>query len=824
MNNEHDEIGLGPGKAAQDPGDAPLPEVRKRRPRSTPAKEVEEPTAVAPASASPLPGESPQGAVGLQASLDLRGATGAQGPSGPQGVAEGGGERVEAAGAGTDEAAGAGPDEGAGGVDDAGGLRGRFGRRRGRRGNGRRRLGPADAGASGAAQNDADAPATVGLGGSADGEFPDATADSGQGLDGGSQENDDDLGQPSADGSVEAGGSGDDVAIPVFAKPGYVGLTAGNARKPARPDAARVDDETSKMHKILADAGIGSRREMEELILAGRVSVNGQPAHVGQRIGATDQIRVNGRSLARKRVAVPIRVLLYHKPAGEVVTRDDPERRPRVFDRLPRLRGARWIAVGRLDLNSEGLLIFTTAGDLANRLMHPRYGWEREYAVRVLGRVDEETRLKLLAGIELEDGPARFSELEDLGGEGANHWYRAVISEGRNREVRRIFEAVGLTVSRLVRIRFGPVALPPRLSRGRLAELSEPEIAQLTREVKRAAAGVDGPIRGAGGDPQAQASASADGGSVEGPGSVPLPREPRAGRGSGDGRARGGRTDSRGPGQERPRGRVRPDAVAEAGSFDLPVEEGVPGEDGAAQEGRSVAGQPESSRPVAGKFARNQRTRGGAAGRAPGAGRRLQQGADAPRGEGADGAAIEDVDFNVAAPPQEEIIRGDEQPPYAAPAAQVRSYNGDTEWGDEDDHLVDDNIGNSIHDPRDGNGKIPPRQTGPKVNLVDDDWQPASETAHLEGITRSMRKDSRQQRFGGTPGFAAKVGVPRDPNAPPRPRQAKQFPQQRGKRGPSGGGGGNVAPKGGGNAGVKAGVKAGSGRRRTPSGKGRPPG
>ena len=199
----------------------------------------------------------------------------------------------------------------------------------------------------------------------------------------------------------------------------------------------------------------------------------------------------------------------------------------------------------------------------------------------------------------------------------------------------------------------------------------------------------------------------------------------------------------------------------------------------------------------------------------------MQQGqGDEPPSQVPASLAGEDVDFNVAVPPQVEKIRGDEQPPYAAPAAHPRGYNGDTEWGDDDDHLIDDNIGNSIHDPRDGNGKIPPRQTGPKVNLVDDDWQPASETAHLEGITRSMRKDSRQQRFGGTPGFAAKVGVPRDPNAPPRPRQAKQFPQQRGKRGAGGGGGGNMAPKGGGNAGVKA----GGGRRRTPSGKGRPPG
>ena len=363
-------------------------------------------------------------------------------PPSPDGGA--GAAPVASSGAATNGAAQ--PGTGAGGEDSQEAPRGRFGRRRNRRGLNRRRKGQGDE-----SQGD----------------------DHGEGA------------QPHAGSEVE-----ESEPIPVYARGSYVGLNAGGQRRPQRRDAAR-DDDSSKLHKILADAGIGSRREMEELILAGRVSVNGQPAHVGQRIGPNDQIRVNGRPLARKRVPLPTRVLLYHKPAGEVVTRDDPERRPRVFDRLPKLRGARWIAVGRLDLNSEGLLIFTTAGDLANRLMHPRYGWEREYAVRVLGRVDDEAREKLLGGIELEDGPARLSELEDIGGDGANHWYRAVISEGRNREVRRMFEAVGLTVSRLVRIRFGLVALPPRLGRGKLLELPEAEVTQLVRQVKRVSSDVD---------------------------------------------------------------------------------------------------------------------------------------------------------------------------------------------------------------------------------------------------------------------------------------------------------------------------------------------
>jgi pseudouridine synthase len=231
---------------------------------------------------------------------------------------------------------------------------------------------------------------------------------------------------------------------------------------------------------------------MEELILAGRVSVNGQPAHIGQRIGPNDQVRVNGRTVPRRPAGPVQRVLLYHKPAGEICTRDDPDRRATVFDRLPRIKGARWVSVGRLDFNTEGLLIFTTSGDLANRLMHPRYGWEREYAVRVLGRIDDEAREKLLSGVQLEDGPARVSLLEDIGGDGANTWYRVVLTEGRNREVRRLAESVGVTVSRLVRLRFGPVALPRGLARGRWLELDESEAHALMQEVRRAKGGEPG--------------------------------------------------------------------------------------------------------------------------------------------------------------------------------------------------------------------------------------------------------------------------------------------------------------------------------------------
>ncbi len=226
-----------------------------------------------------------------------------------------------------------------------------------------------------------------------------------------------------------------------------------------------------KLHKVLADAGVGSRREMEDLIIAGRVSVNGEPAHIGQRVGPNDQVRVNGRLVTRPNAQKPPRIILYHKPAGEIVSHDDPGGRANVFARLPKIRVGKWLSVGRLDLNTEGLLILTTSGDLANRLMHPRYGAEREYAVRVLGELGEEQRASLLSGIQLDDGMAKFGALDYLGGEGSNRWYRVTLSEGRNREVRRMFETAGVTVSRLIRTRFGDVVLPRNLRRGRWEEL-----------------------------------------------------------------------------------------------------------------------------------------------------------------------------------------------------------------------------------------------------------------------------------------------------------------------------------------------------------------
>lgn len=219
---------------------------------------------------------------------------------------------------------------------------------------------------------------------------------------------------------------------------------------------------------------------MEDWIRAGRVQVNGEPAVPGLKIGGTEHITLDGQPLriAPPRAETP-RVIAYHKPEGELVTQSDPEGRPTVFTALPRLRGARWVAVGRLDINTSGLLLLTTDGALANKLMHPSNQVEREYAVRVLGEVNADVLAQLQKGVTLEDGPARFESITDAGGQGANHWYHVVLREGRNREVRRLWEAVGVTVSRLMRIRYGPIALGRGLKRGKYRKLEDAEISAL---------------------------------------------------------------------------------------------------------------------------------------------------------------------------------------------------------------------------------------------------------------------------------------------------------------------------------------------------------
>ncbi len=267
------------------------------------------------------------------------------------------------------------------------------------------------------------------------------------------------------------------------------GAIAPEPRRILQPQA-----ETPKLHKILAQSGMGSRLEMERLILEGRISVNNEPAHIGQRIQFGDQIKVNGKPVRFRIDPPPARVIAYHKPVGEVVTHDDPQNRPTVFRRLPKLQQGKWQSVGRLDLNTEGLLLFTSSGELANQLMHPRFGLEREYAVRVLGALSRDEKHLLLDGVRLDDGVAQFGSIQDGGGEGSNCWYRVTISEGRNREVRRMIEAVGHAVSRLIRIRYGAMLLPRGLKRGAWMELEESDIRALTQAASGPSGVVGAPV------------------------------------------------------------------------------------------------------------------------------------------------------------------------------------------------------------------------------------------------------------------------------------------------------------------------------------------
>lgn len=266
-------------------------------------------------------------------------------------------------------------------------------------------------------------------------------------------------------------------------------MSAGTKVEKARTRAEHTAGdvaESEKLHKVLARAGLGSRRQVERWIAEGRVSVDGRRASIGDRIGGRERIRVDGRPVRLSEAGAVLRVLRYHKAAGEVCTRRDPEGRPTVFEHLPRIAGSRWVAVGRLDLNTSGLLLFTNDGELAGRLMHPSCEVPREYAVRVREGLTSEIRRRLLRGVRLEDGVARFDSIVDAGGSGTNRWFKVVLREGRNREVRRLWESQGIAVSRLIRVRFGPIALPRGLSPGRYEYLGRDECAALLE-----AAGLD---------------------------------------------------------------------------------------------------------------------------------------------------------------------------------------------------------------------------------------------------------------------------------------------------------------------------------------------
>jgi len=286
-------------------------------------------------------------------------------------------------------------------------------------------------------------------------------------------------------GSLDAESEAADAESPVLAaRPEAAEEGEAEEEASGEGEAKRVlaaDADAPKLQKVLAQAGIGSRRDIEDWIADGKIEVNGEVAHVGQRISFGDRVRVNGKEV-RVRISPPTpRILAYHKPTGEVSTFNDPEGRPTVFRSLPRVQGQKWQSVGRLDINTEGLLLFTNSGELANQLMHPRFGVEREYAARVLGALSDEQRTRLLEGVSVDGQTASFKSIEDGGGEGANRWYRVVITEGRNREVRKLFEAVGMVVSRLIRIRYGTVVLPRGLKRGVWVELGDDDVRVIRR-------------------------------------------------------------------------------------------------------------------------------------------------------------------------------------------------------------------------------------------------------------------------------------------------------------------------------------------------------
>lgn len=243
---------------------------------------------------------------------------------------------------------------------------------------------------------------------------------------------------------------------------------------------------SEKLQKVLARSGLGSRRQLEEWIQAGRVSVDGQVATLGDRVEGTEEIRVDGKPVhTTPEEEVVRRVLVYHKPPGEICSRNDPEGRPTVFDNLPRLRGLRWVQVGRLDINTSGLMLFTTDGELAHRLMHPSNEFVREYAVRVRGEISPENKQAMLDGVLLEDGISRFQSIDEAGGneEGANHWYKVTLIGGKYREVRRLLESQDLQVARLMRVRFGDITLPPELRQGRWMEMPAEQINELVARV-----------------------------------------------------------------------------------------------------------------------------------------------------------------------------------------------------------------------------------------------------------------------------------------------------------------------------------------------------
>ena len=444
-------------------GEAPAAEAKPKRRRAP--RKTAEPTAATPVSVDDFPAPTVE-AVFAQPKVAA--------PEVPAPMEAGGGDAGE--GGASSEAGGGDGGEGAGTAEGGEGgadrPRRNRNRRRGRRGGERAREGAAEGSAEGvAAPQVAAGPAPEEVfakvvSGEFDAEIP---AEAEPIVD------EAEPGQAAAPAEASA-----EAAQPVEGEP----VQSVQQAPDADIDTKRVlapDPDAPKLHKVLAQAGVGSRRDLEQMIIDNRVTVNGEVAHTGQRISFGDRIQIDGKPVRYRIAPPPPRVLAYHKPAGEVVSHDDPQQRPTVFRRLPRLHQGKWQSVGRLDINTEGLLLFTTSGELANQLMHPRFGVEREYAVRSLGVLGQEAKAKLLEGVDIDGQRCGFKSIEDGGGEGANPWYRCVITEGRNREVRRLFEAVGHAVSRLIRIRYGCVVLPRGLKRGVFVDLTNDDLRALRR-------------------------------------------------------------------------------------------------------------------------------------------------------------------------------------------------------------------------------------------------------------------------------------------------------------------------------------------------------
>jgi 23S rRNA pseudouridine2605 synthase len=453
-----------------------------------------------------------------------------------------------------------------------------------------------------------------------------------------------------------------------------------------------------RLQKIMAQSGHGSRRNIEILIAQGHITINGVVAKLGDLVGPGDKVKMD-EEFINLRFGDPLpRVLLYHKPEGEIVTRDDPEGRATVFEKLPKVHNGRWVSIGRLDINTGGLLMFTTSGELANRMMHPRFEVEREYAVRLMGELTEETRKQLLEGVDIEGEKCKFDLIEDRGGEGSNHWHHVVLREGKNREVRKMFDAVHLMVSRLMRVRFGSIAMPTFLKRGMMKEMEEADVAKLLEF-----AGI--PLGGA----QVAAPAPAQPEEVDEDAQPPgishtqstlgvITQGPGFGHGGGGNRQRGPRGAGQGQGQGAGQGQQK---FGKQGKHRKHRKGG--GQPGAGQGGQpqGQGGQPQGQGQPGGQGGRRQWQgkqggQGGQGNKAGGGGRGKQRHrqrgdeqprfpSDTPRFMGddpppprADPATIHRTDeqprfyVDMDRPP-----RGDQQPRPMAPKGRARSQRGD---------------------------------------------------------------------------------------------------------------------------------------------------